>query len=1153
MDKSKNSEVKYNEKKKIFNGDAHLVGIILSLNHSTNSCTNESKTFLQIRRSCNDESKLGSFAAPSINDFDDVAFAGRRTPGGGTVFLSEIGQPNVNLMPGLSTSPNQFVAGRVQINNSKQVIQHSFVSGTNPAQNFLRRINGVDNFTLIAAANGAGPFNDFDQIYPGSISLNNFGEAVFLTRQGNNTTILTTGERPNFSTLQFPSTGDSLRPIISDCGCVVVRAGANQTDPIRLYSNDFTNFETIAGTSDGFTAIGQSPSISNLCDVIVFYGDLNAAGATTLGTNPGPGMFASIEISETQRRIVRLAGRLIEDNAAPGGNDDGFCDTGETCIQGELGFTQSGNPIFFNSFDTFNRVAVTHQAIGATGIEDDIFVVSFLGTPNIASDTPARPFTNQPGLWTLTTQIKNENGVLREKPLAAVPVVQIGDVINTRTVTNINVYDQIANVRLPNSTAESPGDHRLAFHVTTNNGNMIIRANRNVETPVIFIPGILGSTLVEGNTERWIGLGAGLLTGANLDRLLFSQNPLPTIVATDVIRQVSTPVRTFDFYEPMLESLMMPGGLREYQVEGIPARRTFAGCDLSQQLQNPTLFVFAYDWRLSNIENATKLKDYVRCVQRFYPETEVDIVTHSMGGLLARRYIAANLNNHSVRKLVTIAAPFLGAPRALETIETGRLRFAPDFLDRRIPNFLTNRIKTLARDSKSVHELFPSNAYFTLGGTPFVEETFDINGDGIVPEVYNYSQTFNFFNPRFSSAPYTNNETFHGFAGQDDWRLDTSGVEYFHIFGIRNRRDTVEQIIATPTVRQPPSIIRQDFSFDVRKGLGDKTVPRLSAERISAVSNFNFPNATLRAYVSASRAQNALYEHSGLVKAPEVRDQVLTYLELPFQPSVANLSQQNGGNQMPSYEYKANSGFNLDAVLPPMAESYYVTIVGVDRLDITDDLGNINTPIGDQGFELAVPDVSYSGGLYSDVVNVGYHGLDMPAEEGEYTIKFRTGSDSIDIKILKGERDDSPNLAIRYIDLVLPANVECLLTFNPQGVPDLRYDSNGDGTFDTVVPAHVRVSGTAAQDITAPSVIISQDNGQFGTGLVTINAADTQSGVRIIYYRFLGDTSFQIYTEPFSPPNLPRNSQFKIEAFADDNVGNRSSPIQKTVTNALIY
>ena len=454
---------------------------------------------------------LEVFAAPSINDYGDVAFSGRKTPGGGTVFLSEIGQSNIDLMPNLSASSNQFVAGRVQINNSKQVIAHTFISGTTPAQNVLRRINGVNDFSLLAYANGAGGFNDFDQIWGGSSAINNLGESVFLTRRGSNTTILTTGERPNFSTLQFPSTGNSQNPMISDLGCVVTRAGATATDPLRLYTYDLAGFETIASTTDGSTAIGSSPALSDGCEVIVFYGNLNATGSQTLGTNPGPGIFASIETSKKQRKIVRIAGRLIEDNSAPGGNNDGYCDTGETCIQGELGFNLSDNPIFFSSFDSFSRVAVTHQSIGAVGIEDDIFVVSFLGTPNIGNDRPERPFSNQYGLWTLTTQIKNENGVLREKPSVAVPVVQIGDVINTRTVTAINVYDQIANVRTVGSSVETPGDHRLAFHVATNNGNMIIRAERNVETPVIFIPGIMGSRLAEVNsgqqTEKWLGLG----------------------------------------------------------------------------------------------------------------------------------------------------------------------------------------------------------------------------------------------------------------------------------------------------------------------------------------------------------------------------------------------------------------------------------------------------------------------------------------------------------------------------------------------------------------------------------------------------------------------------------------------------------------------
>lgn len=71
--------------------------------------------------------------------------------------------------------------------------------------------------------------------------------------------------------------------------------------------------------------------------------------------------------------------------------------------------------------------------------------------------------------------------------------------------------------------------------------------------------------------------------------------------------------------------------------------------------------------------------------------------------------------------------------------------------------------------------------------------------------------------------------------------------------------------------------------------------------------------------------------------------------------------------------------------------------------------------------------------------------------------------------------------------------------------------------------------------------------------LVPINAADTESGVKTTYYRYDKEATFQIYTEPFAPHSLPRNSNLTIEAFADDNLGNRSSPIVGAITNARIY
>ncbi len=1086
---------------------------------------------------------LSVYEGPSINDFGDVAFSGRNSEAP-AVFLGKIGQPTIQYFTG-GASAFDAVARQVHINNSAQVLTN-FFTFAGSARHYLRRITAVDTSTVVASSDPN--FNDFSSILDNSFAMNGDGESVFIAQTGTGTPTLRTGERPLFSTLS-PATGILTSPAITDFGDIVARAGSTTNSPLRLYNYNFSSPTIIASAADGFTSIGESPGISTyFADVIVFYGVLDQAGADAIGTNPGPGVFASIEVDKktTSRRIIRLTGRLVEDNAASGGNDDGLCDAGETCVQGELGTNLAGNRIFFSGYDAISRVAVAHQSVGALGIEDDIFVVSFAAQPNIANDRPERPFSSQFGIWTVTTQMKRIGGVLKEQVGVALPVVQYGDVISGRTITELGVYDPIASIIDTPSSNEIPGAHRLAFYAGSNTGNMIIRASQNVETPVIFIPGILGSTLVEDNngtlTERWPGSLSDLLSGANIDRLILSQTPLPNIIATDAIRETPTgPV-----YKPILDKFVNDGKLREYLIAGKPERRTLPGCDANQRFSVPNLFIFAYDWRQSNFETADKLREYIRCIQRFYPGTKVDIVAHSMGGLVARRHIVNNPGSHHIRKLISVGSPFLGAPKALDVIETGRLRILPDFWDKRIPKFLTNKIKALVRDAKSAHELLPSEGYFTLGGTPFIEKTFDINSDTIVPQIYNYQQTYNLYNSRFSNLPYANNQSFHGVPGQDDWRLDTSGVEFFHIFGQRKAVDTVEQVYALPKATNPLSISRRDLRFEVKWGVGDGTVPRLSAERCAQPDcagglDFNAPNATVIGFSSANRTEDKLYEHTGLMKATEVTSGILEILGLPSQ----NLFKSRHKTENPMKVVVRNSKGPTGAKMPSVSsEGYYITIVGVDKLDITDDEGNTNTDIGDMGFEKAVPGISYAGGLYSDEINVGYHGLAMPAEEGAYTIKFRTGTDSLDIEVVKGVGNSSPNLAIRYIDLDLPPNVDCIMTFSPQGVPDLAYDSNGDGTYDTVVPAHVRVTGTAAQDVTAPAVTLTYSKRTGSGRVITINALDSESGVQTVYYRFGETGSFKIYEGPFVVSVI---TEKVIEAFADDNVGNRSSPIRSVI------
>ncbi|MBC7797945.1 MAG: hypothetical protein H7Z37_13820 [Pyrinomonadaceae bacterium] len=240
---------------------------------------------------------------------------------------------------------------------------------------------------------------------------------------------------------------------------------------------------------------------------------------------------------------------------------------------------------------------------------------------------------------------------------------------------------------------------------------------------------------------------------------------------------------------------------------------------------------------------------------------------------------------------------------------------------------------------------------------------------------------------------------------------------------------------------------------------------------------------------------------------------------------------------MSNYE---NDSSDRKTVLPISREANYLIVDGVDNLQITDDLGNTNTRINDD-YSLAVPNVGHDA-YYNDVW--ARHDITMTTER-QYTIKFRTETDNIiDIELLRGVGNVSPSYAVRYLDLQLPPNVDCILTITGQGMDDLRYDSNGDGTFDTVVPAHVRVSGTAAQDTDSPKVSINYSEKTSDGLVVTINAVDDETGVKTIYYQLGGQIVCTIYTEPFFVSTTTDNL---ILAFADDNVGNRSSYIEELI------
>ena len=148
--------------------------------------------------------------------------------------------------------------------------------------------------------------------------------------------------------------------------------------------------------------------------------------------------------------------------------------------------------------------------------------------------------------------------------------------------------------------------------------------------PVILIPGITGSELKDKTTGESIWFRAIRSKSADL-RLPISSDISKNhdnLVPGDVLRKVKVGIFPItDVYDSVIKALEVRGGYHEESWTEPPVKG----------LEN-SLFVFAYDWRLDNVENARRLVRQVEALKKKLkrPDQKFDIVAHSMGGIIAR-------------------------------------------------------------------------------------------------------------------------------------------------------------------------------------------------------------------------------------------------------------------------------------------------------------------------------------------------------------------------------------------------------------------------------------------------------------------------------------------------------------------------------------
>ncbi len=93
--------------------------------------------------------------------------------------------------------------------------------------------------------------------------------------------------------------------------------------------------------------------------------------------------------------------------------------------------------------------------------------------------------------------------------------------------------------------------------------------------------------------------------------------------------------------------------------------------DTNGYTRDENLFTFPYEWHESNVESALLLKAKIESIlaERKWPR--VDVVAHSMGGLVAREYIETLGGEGRVDQLVTLGTPQVGSPKSYLMWEGG--------------------------------------------------------------------------------------------------------------------------------------------------------------------------------------------------------------------------------------------------------------------------------------------------------------------------------------------------------------------------------------------------------------------------------------------------------------------------------------------------
>lgn len=538
-----------------------------------------------------------------------------------------------------------------------------------------------------------------------------------------------------------------------------------------------------------------------------------------------------------------------------------------------------------------------------------------------------------------------------------------------------------------------------------------------VHTPLVVIPGIMGSefTVKQGFDPNISDCLSGDKYAYNTGDLVWFDLSFSKILRYECGKYLNVLSLQSDGQTPTYPQVDLSGNPTHIPYDQTVSYLTSTDSGKPGYVLNKDLFVFPYDWRKDIRITELQLEASISAIVRQTGASKVNILAHSMGGLLARDYISDATRAAKVNTLVELGTPHAGTPQFLANLLYPSCLKAFDI----VCVINGSEINTLVQNFTGAFELLPSKLYYQLypeaKNYPFSDDR-NMDNDNTTSGPLNYDLTRRLLanlgkNPIASVTA----DTFHD---ELDSTYDTThGVHTYLIAG--SGLPTVSQIhdYIGENVLQLLRTRAPKISQDADTTNGDGTVPLLSAT-LGQQNNVYYTN----------QAHMDLPTGEGLAMAMNLFDGI------------------TDANSIPNHAVKT---------IPFTYSGKIVGIYSPAQFDVYDNHNNHTGVKSDGSIEEAIPGSSYN--------EVGEAKFIYLPDGGNYIVKTKqTGTGSFDLKV-KNYTNSQLTDETEFLTVPQSTNTTSSLDLS-QTNPLLTVDENGDGTnVETIAPTE-RLRGSALLD-----------------------------------------------------------------------------------------